>query len=328
MCDWKKERLFTMWMPQDWNDDITIPAVLLQKKNCEDLMEHLGVVGWDPSNIENTEYPNPDTINWTVAEIEWGLPHDDDRVEWELWTSSNDYLGSEFKHNFNTTAIMLDRANDTIFTPHMYILNGSHWGCPDDGLPCKRQCSNSGRYCAVDPEYDLSVGLDGIDVIQENLRSLCVWEFDKAQRGIMDDVVWWDYAVLWDEHCGVYSPDPVDNFNENCSFAMMHKLDASGALPTFVEKCITDSGGYDYDGGANTILKRETKLKYNSSIYALPMVRVNEFLIHGNIDCAPPVTKDSCAVLAAICAGFIDGTQPDVCYVTPAPTEAVCEEAE
>ena len=78
-------------------------------------MEHLGVIGWDPQNIENTKYPDPDAINWTIAEIEWGLPHDDDRVEWELWTSSNDYLGTEFKHNFNTVCIPLLRPTHHIF---------------------------------------------------------------------------------------------------------------------------------------------------------------------------------------------------------------------
>ncbi len=36
------------------------------------------------------------------------------------------------------------------------------------------------------------------------------------------------------------------------------------------------------------------------------------------------MTTSTCEVLAPICAGFIDGTQPDVCSVTPAPTEAVC----
>ena len=102
ICDSKTENLFTMWMPQDWRDDIDIPSVLLQKENCETLMAHIGVQNWDPTNVEDTVYPSPETINWTIATIEWGLPHDDDRVEYELWTSSNDYLGSEFKHNFNT----------------------------------------------------------------------------------------------------------------------------------------------------------------------------------------------------------------------------------
>eukprot|EP01083_Nonionella_stella_P156379 506351_1 len=327
MCDWKPENLFTMWMPPDWVDDISIPSVLLQKSNCATLMKHIGVQNWNPDRIHQTVYPPAEELNWTIATIQWGLPHDDDKVEWELWTSSNDYLGSQFKHNFNTTAIMLDKANDTIFTPHCYILNGSHWGCPLSDLPCKRQCSNSGRYCAVDPEYDLTIGLDGIDVIQENLRSLCVWEYDKQQRGVMDDVMWWDYAVLWDENCGVLM-NTTDNFNSDCSFAQMDRLDATGAFKAYVQNCITDSGGSEYHGGVNTLLRRETRLKYNGSVYALPMIRVNEFLIHGNMDCVPPVTVADCEVLAAICAGFAQGTAPDVCSITPAPVVHYCNDTD
>lgn len=329
ICDWRVEHLFTMWMPQDWRDDIDIPSVLLTNNDCATLMQHLGVQNWNPSHPEDMIYPSVKNMNWTIATIEWGLPHPDDTVEYELWTSSNDYLGSRFKHNFNTTAIALDEARDTVFTPHMYILNGSHWGCDDTfngthTLPCNQQCTNNGRYCAVDPEYDMSIGLDGMDVIQENLRSLCVWDYDKQQFP-GDDVMWWDYAVLWDENCGVLTNES-NNFHENCSYAQMETLKGGGALTAYVQNCIVSSGGYGLTDGKNSLLDSETRLKYTNSIYAVPMIRVNEFLIHGNIDCEPPITVATCEVLAAICAGFIDGTQPDVCFVTPAPTMAVCVE--
>ena len=105
ICDWIPEHLFTMWMPQEWTDDIDIPSVLLGYNNCKTLMKHLGVQNWDPSGLftsKHMTYPTPGQMNWTIATIEWGLPHPDDKVEWQLWTSSNDYLGSKFKHNFNT----------------------------------------------------------------------------------------------------------------------------------------------------------------------------------------------------------------------------------
>lgn len=70
----------------------------------------------------------------------------------------------------------------------------------------------------------------------------------------------------------------------------------------------------------------ENLLSKMSSVTACD--QVNEFLIHGNIDCAPPVTQQSCTVLSAICSGFIDGTEPEVCSFTPAPTPLNCSEAE
>ena len=92
ICDWKSENLFTMWMPSDWDDDIDIPSVLLQKDHCKTLYQHLGVENWDPQDIDKATWPDVNSIKWTKATIEWGLPHDDDRVEWQLWTSSNDLL--------------------------------------------------------------------------------------------------------------------------------------------------------------------------------------------------------------------------------------------
>ena len=118
ICDWRVEHLFTMWMPQDWQDDIDIPSVLLTNNDCTTLMEHLGVQNWDPSHPENMKYPSVEMMNWTIATIEWGLPHPDDRVEYELWTSSNDYLGSEFKHNFNT--VRLSPVAYTVYTVWLY----------------------------------------------------------------------------------------------------------------------------------------------------------------------------------------------------------------
>ena len=105
MCDWRDETLFTMWMPDDWHDSIDIPSVLLDNHHCHTLMQHIGVHNWDPNTPQNMSYPTVENINWTIATIEWGLPHPDDRVEYELWTSSNDYLGSRFKHNFNTVCL-------------------------------------------------------------------------------------------------------------------------------------------------------------------------------------------------------------------------------
>ena len=118
------------------------------------------------------------------------------------------------------------------------------------------------------------------------------------------------------------------NFTVDCAMEQMDTLKPDGSLSSFVTQCVADSGGSGYEDGVNSILARESRLKTNSSIYAVPMVRINEFTIHGNIDCAPPVTTASCEVLAAICAGFLEDTEPDVCDLTPAPTMVNCTESD
>ena len=43
IIDHTPENLFTMWMPDNWNDDIDIPSVLLDERSGEVLYQHLGV---------------------------------------------------------------------------------------------------------------------------------------------------------------------------------------------------------------------------------------------------------------------------------------------
>eukprot|EP01084_Bolivina_argentea_P029880 55440_1 len=68
----------------------------------------------------------------------------------------------------------------------------------------------------------------GLDVIQENLGSLCVCEYDKEHTlgsGLVDDnLLWWDYVVLWDENCGILVNDSTSNFNEDCTWTQMNSL--------------------------------------------------------------------------------------------------------
>jgi len=322
VLDTHQENLFTMWEPDGYTSNITIPSVLLGYNNAMTLMKHLGVINWDGNMViknKSTIYPSPENMTWTIAKIEWGLPHFDDRVEWELWTDGADPDSIDFKKNFRSTSLNLSAQNDTVFTPHMYIVNGTEWGCTQTTrLPCGNQCSNSGRYCSVDPDNNIKTGVSGMDVVQENLRELCVWEY--AQDNGLGEAPWWDYSILWNTYCfnGVAN---ASTFTANCSFTQMAKVDS--ALPHYVRQCINASGGYDQYDGINTLLEAESALRADSSIYALPMVVVNQFLIHGDISCSV-VTTQQCQVLDAICAGFINGTQPSVCYATPSPTPVTC----
>ncbi|KAF2294462.1 hypothetical protein GH714_011618 [Hevea brasiliensis] len=102
-------------------------------------------------------------LDWREA-----VPHPDDRVEYELWTNSNDECGvkcdmlMEFVKDFRGPAQILEKGGYTQFTPH-YIT----WYCPQAftlSRQCKSQCINHGRYCAPDPEQDFSTGYEGLDV--------------------------------------------------------------------------------------------------------------------------------------------------------------------
>ena len=94
-------------------------------------------------------------------------------------------------------------------------------------------------------------------------------------------------------------------------------------LSDYVDHCINATGGYCYHCGENSLMDYEVRFREDLSVYILPSFRVNEFMIYGEVDC-DIVTEDGCSVLDSICSGFLDGTQPDLCYATPAPTPRNC----
>ena len=89
----------------------------------------------------------------------------------------------------------LDLANNTLFTPHYYILDGRNWKCDTKFPKCGNQCTNQGRYCAVDPERDLDLGISGLDVVQEDLRQLCIWKFSTVS--ILASCNVWFYVLQY-----------------------------------------------------------------------------------------------------------------------------------
>ena len=61
------------------------------------------------------------------AQLEWSIPSPDNRVEWELWTTSIDESSMDFLTDFKSTALALGLHQE--FTPHFYTYNGTAYGC-------------------------------------------------------------------------------------------------------------------------------------------------------------------------------------------------------
>jgi hypothetical protein len=187
VADDREERLITMDTPEEGNvvnDDyiekINIPSALISKSLGDRIKKAL-------SDGEMVHI----NLDWREA-----LPHPDDRVEYELWTNSNDECGPKcdnqinFVKSFKGAAQLLEKKGFTQFTPH-YIT----WYCPKEFLlsrRCKSQCINHGRYCAPDPEQDFNKGYDGKDVVVQNLRQAC---FFKVANESGRPWQWWDYVT-------------------------------------------------------------------------------------------------------------------------------------
>jgi hypothetical protein len=122
------------------------------------------------------------------------------KVSWQLWSSSFDENALQIDPNkyqtasqgltspdgfapnlltqFDRIAAALGPAAD--FTPHFFIVPGANGKC-DTTSDCGQQCTNRGRYCTADPDGDRGHGMSGADVLQEDLRQLCIWKWANTE---------------------------------------------------------------------------------------------------------------------------------------------------
>jgi hypothetical protein len=289
VVDDKDEPLITMDLPREDDEaakyiqNITIPSALIDKKFGEQLKKA----------IKDGEMVNVN-LDWREA-----VPHPDDRVEYELWTNSNDECGPKcdmlmnFLKEFKGAAQLLEKGGYSQFTPH-YIT----WYCPQAFVvskQCKSQCINHGRYCAPDPEQDFSTGYEGKDVVVENLRQLCVFQVAKESK---KPWIWWDYVTDFHIRC----PMKDKKYNKKCAETVIKSL---GLDVKKVDKCMGDPNA-DSD---HPLLKMEQDAQIGKGsrgdVTILPTLVVNNRQYRGKLERK--------AVLKAICAGFEETTEPNVC---------------
>ncbi|CAN7090201.1 unnamed protein product [Brassica rapa subsp. narinosa] len=286
------EPLITMDTPEEdaasakYIENITIPSALVTKGFGEKLKK--AISGGDMVNLN---------LDWREA-----VPHPDARVEYELWTNSNDECGvkcdmlMEFVKDFKGAAQILEKGGYTQFRPH-YIT----WYCPHAftlSRQCKSQCINKGRYCAPDPEQDFSSGYDGKDVVVENLRQLCVF---KVANETGKPWVWWDYVTDFQIRC----PMKEKKYNKECADSVIKSL---GIDSRKLDKCMGDPNA-DSD---NPVLKEEQDAQVGKGsrgdVTILPTLVVNNRQYRGKLEKG--------AVLKALCSGFEETTEPAICLST------------
>ncbi|XP_057435410.1 vacuolar-sorting receptor 1-like isoform X2 [Lotus japonicus] len=302
VADDRTESLITMDTPEEGhiaNDDyvekISIPSALISKSLGDSIKETL--------SKEETVYVN---LDWREA-----LPHPDERVEYELWTNSNDECGPKcdnqinFMKSFKGVAQLLERKGFAQFTPR-YIT----WYCPEEfrlSKQCKSQCINNGRYCAPDPEQDFSKGYDGKDVVVQNLRQAC---FFKVANESGKPWQWWDYVTDFSIRC----PMKENKYTEECSDQVIKSL---GVDLKKIKDCVGDPNA----NVENPVLKAEQEAQIGKGsrgdVTILPTLVINNRQYRGQLS-RPSVLK-------AICAGFQETTEPSICLTQDMETNECLE---
>ena len=291
-----EDKMTTMEAPDDDDEvsyrylkNITIPASFVTRSSGEALKALMRVGSKDPKVYVS--------LDWTDA-----LPKQK-QVEWEFWTNSNDQCGPvcdvqrDFIKSFVPVAKEFDGAGWTKFTPH-YIV----WTCPDayrDSEECKSQCIHRGRYCAPDPDGSIKEGYSGAEVVQENLRQLCL---HKLANGSGRPWLWWDYVTLFAEKCTMDSKE----YGQTCAESVFSELnkDNWGSVEE-LRRCI---GGIN-DDTPHSVMEEQLASQAGGGsegeVFILPTLRINGAQYRGKLAVGE--------VLRALCAGFVEGNRPSAC---------------
>ncbi|KAF3793347.1 Vacuolar-sorting receptor 6 [Nymphaea thermarum] len=273
VADDRDEPLLTMDAPneeteaQAYVEKIDIPSAMIEHSLGEELKHAL------------------DKGEEVVIQMDWSgsMPNPDSRVEYELWTNSNDECGircdeqMEFVKNFRGHAQLMEKGGFTLFTPH-YIT----WYCPPAYITssqCKSQCINNGRYCAPDPERDFDRGYEGKDVLLENLRQLCVHRVANDSNRAW---VWWDYVTDFHIRCRMRDK----KYNQECAEQVIAALN----LPVDkIQKCMGDPNA----DAQNPVLEMEQTLQVGQGsrgdVTILPTLVINNDTFRGRVCQCPSV---------------------------------------
>ncbi|KAG2607797.1 hypothetical protein PVAP13_4NG273100 [Panicum virgatum] len=295
----------------EYIDKINIPSALVNRAFGESLKKMTRTVAGDGDG-DGEE---------VVVKLDWreSMPHPDERVEYELWTNSNDECGArcdeqmEFVRGFRGHAQLLERGGYARFTPH-YIT----WYCPEAfrlTQQCKSQCINHGRYCAPDPEQDFGAGYDGKDVVVENLRQLCV---HRVANESGRPWTWWDYVMDYKIRCSMkekkYSKTCAEDVVTALGLDLKKVLECMGDPEADAENAVLSKEQEDQvRRGDLPFLSRDSQFLEQETIGSgsrgdvtiLPTLVINNVQYRGKLE--------RTAVLKAVCAGFKEGTEPRVC---------------
>lgn len=258
--------------------DVTIPAFLMFKVDADEIKKEV-----------------KDRNGIVQLEMGWSMPSPDSKVDYELWTVPSQEASKSFQKEWGSVAKALE--DHSYFTPHQFIYDGVKNRCHgiDGRNLCLNLCTNNGRYCAIDPDNDLEHGISGAEVVTEALRRICVWKYYGQEDGVGEP--YWNYISEFLDRC-----DSDDFFtNKDCINDVYKKTKIDGKR---IDACMEDSGGTT-DDVVNTLLEREIDAASRRGVVVLPTMFVNTVALRGSLS--------SNTVFSAVCAGFHEGTKPDVC---------------
>ena len=315
--------------------DIVIPSVFVSRKDGAGLAKLfqsgkkvLVQIDWKHRGGNNAKVAAAQGLTAEQLAVTKGAA-----VQWELWGTTFDRKYSEFSSGKKAGASLqtlatISRAlgGAALFSPKFFAVRGSEWyqggrlwKCDQKPFnaakpACGSWCTNQGRYCVPDPDGDVHRGLDGADILQENLRQMCLFRalrrtFGGGPRRAPAAGVqkWWQYVSAFSQQCDGQDPD----YSAACSRRAMGSVAAGGKgkgkakqLLALVASCVAKSGGAAMSGGENALIEADIRAMRVEGVMGPPKLVVDGVLYQGRLDCPAPLRLKTCGVLGSICAAI------------------------
>jgi len=225
-----------------------------------------------------------------IVELAWDIPTGH-TVALDLWMNSAALDSQKFLKEFTGSRKTL---NEVVkFTPHYHVFSADPALSGYSGL-----CSDpSAKYCATDP--DGAGPVSGKDVLEEDVRQLCIHEITKVprsrKRGLAAEAPvvfyaekWWNYVEKLPQRCPIDADNDAKRFGKECSEKLMEEV---GIDVSRVRTCVATTSD----------AKLESELV--NKAWSPRALRVNGWRYSGMLE-ADLVTR-------AVCSGFVN--QPEEC---------------
>lgn len=258
-----------------YGGNIHIPSILISKQDGNKLIRAI----------------KQNALSPVVVELAWDLPMDS-VVTMDLWMSSASRESNIFLKEFAAKRRTLNQV--MAFNPHYAVFSMDS----SDPAVYSGICSDdTGEFCAEDP--DGAGDVTGKDVLDENVRQLCIHENTKVARKSPDDISnvahvvefagkYWEYMEKYLDSCPLDGTSPEDKFGKACSVKVMRQI---GIDPDEIITC------------AMTTKNEKLRKERRNQAWSPRAMRINGWRYSGMLN-ADLVTR-------AVCSGFIH--QPVEC---------------
>lgn len=269
---------FLPYMGDDHTRAVSIPSFLVSK-NAADY-----ITACTQGNAPST-CPTHSVVTVT---LKWPLPLQE-VAQISMWSTPDNDLAGPIREELSSCFEPL--AGFVNFTGRAFVYDGQDWGCLSPDQPCGNQCAYGGRYCSPDPDGDLEAGHTGADIVQENLRQICLFNLTGSSARPDHGYPYWQYVNAFYDNC-------LGEASWSSCSQILHQQLGISFLDT--ANCVASSNLAD---GSNTRLQAEMTARENYLILTLPTFVVNEHVLRG--------LPTAVSLLSAVCNSLY--TKPEVC---------------